>query len=155
MFNNGEKKPTALKMNTNSSGNNLPSVNMISEGTHLKGNLTTKNDIRVAGTLEGEAKAEGKLIISSTGKVDGDINAVDADIAGKLEGEIRVSNKLILRQSAVIEGDIYTKSLLVEEGAQINGSCKMDDSSVNKISNKEDKELSDSKIKLSEPQKVE
>lgn len=152
---NGEKKPTALKMNSNSTTNNLPSVNMISEGTNLKGNLTTKNDIRVAGTLEGEAKASGKLIITATGKIDGDVNAVDADIAGRLEGEIRVSNKLILRQSAIIDGDIYTKSLLVEEGAQINGSCKMGDPSSTKASGKEEKQLADSKIKLPEPQKVE
>lgn len=129
MFNSkNDKKSTAAKMNNNSTGNNLPSVNMISEGTHLKGTLKTKNDIRIAGTLEGEAKANGKLIVSSSGKIDGDVNAVDADIAGHLEGEIRVTNKLILRQSAVIDGDIITKTLLVEEGAQINGACRMGES---------------------------
>lgn len=112
-------------MNTNTSGKNLPSINMISEGTELNGNLSTKNDIRIAGRLKGEAKAKGKLIISSTGVVDGDVDAVDADIAGTLKGEIHVSNKLILRQSAVIEGDIYTKSILVEEGAKVNGGFHM------------------------------
>ncbi|MDX1617678.1 MAG: polymer-forming cytoskeletal protein [Balneolaceae bacterium] len=153
-------------MNSNSTGNNLPSVNMISEGTHLKGNLSTKNDIRIAGSLEGEAKAEGKLIISSTGKVNGDVHAVDADIAGRLEGEIRVSNKLVLRQSAVIDGDIHTKSLLVEEGAQINGACRMGESIAQGPSNKEKEqerneesiassESTNASLKSAEPQKVE
>lgn len=128
MFNsNNNKKSSAAKVNSNTSGNNLPSINMISEGTHVKGTLNTKNDIRIAGKLEGEAEAKGKLIIASTGVVDGDIEAVDADIAGKLLGEIHVSNKLILRQSAIVDGDIYTKSLLVEEGAQINGACRMNE----------------------------
>ncbi|MDR8391120.1 polymer-forming cytoskeletal protein [Aliifodinibius sp. S!AR15-10] len=112
-------------MKNNSTGKNMPSVNMISEGTNLKGTLKTKNDIRIAGTLEGEAHAKGKLIISSSGRVEGDVKAVDADIAGNLEGEIRVNNKLILRKSAIIDGDIYAKNLLVEEGAQINGTCRM------------------------------
>lgn len=155
---NGEKKSKPLKMNTNSSGNNLPSVNMISEGTHLKGTLKTKNDIRIAGTLEGEAKASGKLIITSTGKVMGDVNAVDADIAGRLEGEIKVSNKLILRQSANVEGDIYTKSLLVEEGAQIDGACKMGEKADQKVSSENGKASSSSGSalkKANEPQKVE
>lgn len=130
MFNsNNNKKSSAAKVNTNTSGNNLPSINMISEGTHVKGTLNTKNDIRIAGKLEGEAEAKGKLIIASTGVVDGDIEAVDADIAGKLMGEIHVSNKLILRQSAIVDGDIYTKALLVEEGAQINGACRMNEES--------------------------
>lgn len=112
-------------MSSNKSGNNLPSVNMISEGTTLNGTLTTKNDLRVAGTLDGEANAKGKIIVSSTGNVDGNIEAVDADIAGKVDGEVRVTNKLVLRKSAVVEGDIYTKTILAEEGAQINGSFHM------------------------------
>lgn len=112
-------------MNSNNSGKNLPSVNMISEGTHLDGTLQTKNDVRVAGTLDGEAKAEGKVIVSSSGKVDGNIQAVDADIAGTVDGEVRVTNKLVLRKSAVVEGDIYTKTILAEEGAKINGSFHM------------------------------
>lgn len=125
--NNTNKKSSAANVNSKTTGNNLPSINMVSEGTHVKGTLKTKNDIRIAGKLEGEAEAKGKLIIASTGVVDGDIEAVDADIAGKLLGEIHVSNKLILRQSAIVDGDIYTKSLLVEEGAQINGACRMNE----------------------------
>lgn len=153
MFNsNGQKKTTAKKMNTNSTGSkhSMPSVNMISEGTHLKGTLKTKNDIRIAGTLEGEARAKGKLIISSSGKIDGDVKAVNADIAGKLEGEIRVTNKLILRKSAVVDGDIYTKNLLVEEGAQINGACRMGEDQVGSISLTLDDKQDDSKSKNGE-----
>lgn len=123
MFNNNKKENESMSSNT--SGKNLPSVNMISEGTKLKGTLTTKNDVRIAGTLDGEAEAEGKIIVSSTGKVDGNIQAVDADIAGNIDGEVRVTNKLILRKSATIEGDIYTKTILAEEGSQINGSFHM------------------------------
>jgi len=127
--NNNKNKKKASTVNTNSTGKNMPSVNMVSEGTRLTGTLKTKNDIRIAGNVEGEVNAKGKLIISSTGHVDGDIKASDADIAGKLQGEIHVSNKLILRESAVIDGDLYTKSLLVEEGAQINGACRMGENS--------------------------
>ncbi|MDX1636473.1 MAG: polymer-forming cytoskeletal protein [Balneolaceae bacterium] len=139
-------------MSTNSTGKNknMPSVNMISEGTLLKGTLKTKNDIRIAGSLEGEAQAKGKLIISSTGHVDGDIKAVDADIAGTLNGEIRITNKLILRKSAVIDGDIYAKSLLVEEGAQINGACKMGEQSSSISIDFDEKDYPKSKLKAVE-----
>ncbi|WP_246043075.1 bactofilin family protein [Fodinibius saliphilus] len=122
-------------MSSNKSGKNLPSVNMISEGTRLEGTLDTKNDIRIAGTLDGEAKAKGKVIVSSTGKVEGNIGAADADIAGHVDGEVCVSNKLVLRESAVVEGDIYTKTMLAEEGAQINGSFHMGDNIENELKN--------------------
>ena len=126
MFNNNNKKKSE-PMSSNKSGKNLPSVNMISEGTNLTGTLETKNDVRIAGTLDGEAKAKGKVIIASSGKVEGNIEAVGADIAGTVDGEVRVTDKLVLRKSAVIEGDIYTKTILAEEGSQINGSFHMSD----------------------------
>lgn len=125
MFNNNKKKKSS--MNSNNSGKNLPSVNIVSKGTHLEGTLTTKNDVRIAGTLDGEAVSENKVIVSSSGKIEGNIKAVEADIAGTVDGEIRVDSKLVLRKSALVEGDIYAKSLLVEEGAQINGACNMGD----------------------------
>ena len=145
MFNNNKKDKES--MNSNKSDNNLPSVNMISEGTKLKGTLTTKNDVRIAGTLDGEAEAEGKIIVSSTGRVDGNIEAVDADIAGNIDGEVRVSNKLIFRKSATIEGDIYTKTILAEEGSQINGSFHMGENvkeEINKSSKRSSSKLGSS-----------
>jgi len=105
--------------------NHTPSLTMISEGTSLNGTINTENDIRIAGKTDGELTSKGKLIVTSSGVVEGDIHVVDADIAGKVEGELRVSNKLTLRQSAVIEGDIYTKTLIVEEGAEMVGACRM------------------------------
>lgn len=109
----------------NGTAQKSPSLNMISEGTTIKGTIKSQNDLRIAGRLEGEAICKGKVIISSSAHIDGNIASVDADVAGKIEGTIKVSNKLSLRQTAIIGGDIYTKVLIVEEGAQINGNCRM------------------------------
>ena len=125
MFKNNNKKDNKKSMSSNNTDKNLPSVNMISEGTTLEGTLKTKSDIRIAGVVDGEANAKGKVIVSSTGEIKGNIKAVDADVAGKVDGEIKVTNKLVLRESALVEGDIYTQTLLVEEGAQINGEFRM------------------------------
>lgn len=105
--------------------NQSPSVNIISEGTKLKGNINSSSDIRISGTVDGEAISKGKIIVTENGSVLGNISSVDADVAGKTEGDVRVSNKLVLRQTAVIDGNIYTKTIIVEEGAQINGAVKM------------------------------
>lgn len=126
-----------------------PAVNILSEGTKLKGDLNSQTDIRIAGTVEGEAKSKGKLIVTGNGKIVGNVVSADADIAGRVEGEIKVSNKLTLRESAIVDGDLFTKTLIVEEGAQINGSCRMgtDDKS---FSGKSDSDYAkDSKVKSS------
>lgn len=109
------------------SSSQSPALNMISEGTTLKGTLNSKNDIRIAGQINGETISEGKLIVTSSGVVEGEVKVADADIAGKVEGDVRVKGKLNLRQTAIVNGDIYTKTLIVEEGAQMNGACKMGD----------------------------
>ncbi|MEX0944037.1 MAG: polymer-forming cytoskeletal protein [Balneolaceae bacterium] len=98
---------------------------MISEDTKIKGSINSQTDIRIAGRLEGEIFCKGKCIITGSAKLDGNLTTVDADIAGTITGTIKISNKLILRQSAKINGDIYTKTLIVEEGAIMNGGCRM------------------------------
>jgi cytoskeletal protein CcmA (bactofilin family) len=68
MFNNNKD---TRKVNGTSSQS--PALNMISEGTKLKGTINSQNDIRIAGTVDGEAISKGKLIVTSSGKINGDV----------------------------------------------------------------------------------
>jgi cytoskeletal protein CcmA (bactofilin family) len=111
--------------NNDMSTPNQPMINMISEGTKIKGEVISKTDIRIAGTVDGEVNVEGKCILTNTGNVKGNISAQEADISGTVNGEVKVASKLVLRKSAKIKGNIHMKSFLVEEGAVFEGSCKM------------------------------
>ena len=144
MFNS---KKTSKKV-SNNTNNQSPAVNIIGEGTKLKGNLHTSSDIRISGAIIGEAVSKGKIIITGNGKVSGNVTSADADIAGQIEGDIRVQNKLILRKNAVVDGNIFTKSLTVEEGAQMNGTCKMGASVAKNLSEKNDSDYAnETKVK--------
>ena len=125
MFNQSKKKNGA--MGTSKTGAKAPTVNIISKGSRLTGNLHSASDIRVAGSLEGEVLSENKVIVTASGKIDGNVEATEADVAGTIQGEVKVADKLVLRKTAVVEGDIHTKILLVEEGAEVNGKCSMKD----------------------------
>ena len=129
MFNNKQTAgdTMALSGNGNGQSKNLAAVNMVSEGTNIIGTLKTTSDIRIAGNVDGEAKVDGKIIIASSGHIEGNIESEYADIAGRVEGEVHVASKLVLRQSAVVEGDLYAQNLVVEEGATFNGTCHMRD----------------------------
>lgn len=140
-------KKSTSNNNVSENSNHSPAVNILSEGTKLKGDLNSQTDIRIAGTIDGEATSKGKLIVTGNGKIVGNITSADADIAGRVEGEVKVSNKLTLRESAIIDGNIYTKTLIVEEGAQINGSCRMG-SDAKTLSEKSDSDyVNDTKVK--------
>lgn len=133
MFNSKKTSKTVSNKQTSQS----PAVNIIGEGTKLKGNLHANSDIRISGTIIGEALSKGKIIITSNGEVSGNVSSADADVAGRIEGDITVQSRLILRKNAVVDGNIYTKMLVIEEGAQMNGTCKMGESS-KQISQKND-----------------
>ena len=50
-------------------------VNLIGVGTNIVGEVNSSGDIRVDGTLSGAINTKGKVVIGSTGMVEGNINA--------------------------------------------------------------------------------
>lgn len=107
---------------------NLPdtgSVNLIGAGTEITGDINTNGDIRIDGTMSGTLIVKGKLVLGSTGSIEGEISCQNADISGSIKGKIIVSELLTLKSTAKINGDIVTNKLAIEPGANFTGSCSM------------------------------
>ena len=101
------------------------SSNNIGKGTVLEGDIQTYGNIRVEGKVVGNIKSKSKAVLSDTGSIEGDMLAQNAEIAGEVKGSVEVSEILILKPSAIVHGDILTNKLVIESGANFNGSCKM------------------------------
>ena len=115
MFSNNMKKSTET-----------PSVvNIISSSTQINGDIVSKSDIRIDGSLKGSVKIDGKLVVGDEGIIDGDVFCSDADISGSVKGKITVSQLLSLKSSAKLDGDIVTNKLAIEPGCSFSGSCSM------------------------------
>ena len=100
-------------------------INMIGEGTVITGDIKSKGDIRVDGSLKGSINTEGKVVVGQGGVIEGDVTCKDADIAGVIKAKISVSQLLSLKSSAKLNGDIITNKLSIEPGASFTGSCSM------------------------------
>ena len=103
----------------------VPSLNLISEGTTVNGNISSGHGIRISGRVVGTVDVKGKCILTSSAAIEGDLIAQDADVSGVITGELIITNRLSLRQPSRISGNIRTKVLNVEEGATFEGSCTM------------------------------
>ncbi len=103
----------------------------INPGTQMDGNLTSDGDIRLDGNMVGNLTTKAKVVIGSLGTIDGNIDSVSADIFGKVKGDIHVKDLLFLKSTAIVDGDIFTAKLVVESGAQFNGSCVMNSANTN------------------------
>ena len=106
-------------------GETTASVNMIGAGTVITGDVFSKGDIRVDGTLKGSVITEGKVVLGREGIIEGDIECKDADISGTIKAKISVSQLLSLKATAKLNGDIITNKLSIEPGAEFTGSCSM------------------------------
>ena len=101
------------------------SVNLIGTGTKIKGNIQSEGDIRIDGTLIGTITSKGKVVVGSTGTVEGEIICANADISGTVKIKITVSDVLLLKPTAKLTGDIITSKLAIESGATFSGTCSM------------------------------
>jgi len=98
----------------------------VGNGTSLTGEASFKGMLRVDGHLSGQVKSEGgTLIVGNNGQVDADIEVAVATIHGTVNGDINASQRLELGRAAKVNGNIQTPSLVIEQGAVFEGSCKM------------------------------
>lgn len=99
--------------------------NRIVEGAVFEGSIQSPVDIRVDGTIKGNVRVQGKLVVGPTGSVEGEVVAAEASIAGKLRGSLEVKGLTTLAQTAQVQAELYTGQISIEAGAQFSGNCHM------------------------------
>ncbi|ROT47483.1 bactofilin family protein [Candidatus Cardinium hertigii] len=99
--------------------------NIIGQGSHLEGNISTTGNLRVEGKVTGGIQTKAKVVLSHTAQLQGNIVAQNAEIGGEVKGTIEVIELLVLKSTAVVWGDIIASKLVFEEGAYFDGKCKM------------------------------
>lgn len=100
-------------------------LNMIGTGTTVKGSLSSDGDLRIDGKIEGDVASKSKIAMGATSVIVGNLQARSADISGRIDGDVIIGETLFLRSSARINGNVTTSKLVVESGAEFNGSCRM------------------------------
>lgn len=94
-------------------------------GTTYRGNLSFQGTVRIDGNFEGEVDSEGTLIVGREARLTGDFKIGQLVLSGTIEGEIHVLNKVIMHKEANLVGKLHTSSLIVEEGAVLEGQVSM------------------------------
>jgi cytoskeletal protein CcmA (bactofilin family) len=98
---------------------------VIAKGTVIEGKFICSENVRLDGSVNGEVKVDKRLVMGDGSTVNGNIFARDAAIKGRIKGDVNVKEALHLMDTAVIEGNISARTMIVDEGAKYNGSCKI------------------------------
>lgn len=125
MFGSSTKEKSTVTANFNGSEKEGVATTVIAKGTTIEGKFQCGENVRLDGAIHGEVKVDKRFVMGEGSYVQGNINARDAAIKGKIKGDVHVKEALHLMETAVIEGNITAKTMIVEEGARYNGSCKI------------------------------
>jgi len=104
------------------------------EGVFLEGKLWVKGDVHFSASIKGEVHSNDHFIIGHSGYVKGDIHSYNFSSSGKVDGDVFSENKTSLLKGGVLTGDISTYQLVVDEGADFGGRCKMINAPVEQMS---------------------
>ena len=100
-------------------------INIISEGTKIKGDIIASGDIRIDGELTGNISAKGRLVVGPNGKITGEVDCINIEVSGYIKGKVSASDLINMKSTSQIEGDIIAGKLSVEPGSIFSGTCTM------------------------------
>jgi cytoskeletal protein CcmA (bactofilin family) len=101
-------------------------IAFLAQGVEFEGIIKYDGTLRIDGRVKGEIITEGTLVLGETAVMDAEINAGNVISAGKINGNVTAVSTVHLYASAVLNGSVRTSILMIEEGAMLNGNCKMD-----------------------------
>lgn len=94
----------------------------------LTGEFNFKDMVRVNGHIAGTVYSKtGTLIIDAEATVDASIDVAVAVIGGTVSGDIVARERVELGPASKIYGNIWTRSLVIKDGAIFEGICHMID----------------------------
>ena len=102
-------------------------LSIVAAGMTVTGDIESNGVVKVEGTIEGTIRCARQVLVGRQGRVKGDIQTREAVIGGRVEGTVSGAERVEIQSSAVVTGDIHAKSLVIVEGAQLNGSVRMDE----------------------------
>lgn len=97
----------------------------IDQGSEFEGKLSFKDTVRIDGRFRGEISSENTLIVGESGEIEATITSNTIAISGSVVGDVVAKQKVVVHKTGSVEGNIETPSLVVEEGARLEGQLKM------------------------------
>jgi len=94
----------------------------------LSGEITFKDMVRVNGHVAGTVYSKtGTLIVDTGARIDARVDVQVAIVSGTVKGDIIARERVELGPTSKIYGNIWTRSLVIKDGAIFEGVCRMID----------------------------
>lgn len=94
----------------------------IGKQTSLEGEFNFFGTTHIAGSIKGTIKviSNHELVVTHTGKIEGDVFCQDLNVYGTINGNITSKKTVKIFPTACVTGQIGAKNLCIYPGARIN-----------------------------------
>ena len=108
--------------------NDIKAVCQIAQGTVIEGVVKVQEaNMRLDGEIVGNVFCAGRMLLSPTAVIRGNVECFDLISEGKIEGNVSAKNGIALLKTACLTGDIQCRFVQIENGAFFNGKSTMVD----------------------------
>ena len=97
----------------------------IGEHTSFDGTYRSENSMRIRGSAQGEVECAKAIFIEEKAKVSAKLTAASITVAGEVNGELICTGRVEVRPTGRVTGTIDAGTLVVQEGAFVEGTIKM------------------------------
>jgi cytoskeletal protein CcmA (bactofilin family) len=99
---------------------------IIGHGITIEGEITSDEEVVVAGTVRGKLSVEGAVTIEAGAVVEADVGASSLSLGGQMTGNVAASDRVDLLAGAKLVGDVKAARLTIADGASFKGNVDMD-----------------------------
>ena len=122
------KEGSTTRSETRSGTATEAALSIIAGGMRIVGDVESSGVVKVDGQVDGSVTGARQILLGRGGSIRGNVMAEEIVIGGEVHGSVVAAERLELQGRAIVNGDIQTKSIVVLEGARINGIVRMSDS---------------------------
>ncbi|HVT59950.1 MAG TPA: polymer-forming cytoskeletal protein [Thermoanaerobaculia bacterium] len=96
----------------------------LDRGSEVSGELRFETHFRIHGKFTGTVSSDGELIVGEGGEMEGDLRVGQVIVSGTVRGTIE-ARRIQITASGKVFADVDTPSLIIEDGAFLEGRCTM------------------------------
>jgi cytoskeletal protein CcmA (bactofilin family) len=99
---------------------------IIGQGITIEGEVTSDEEVIVAGTVRGKLSVDGPVTVETGAVVEADVGAASLSVGGQVTGNVAASDRVDLLAGGRLVGDVKAARLTIADGASFKGNVDMD-----------------------------
>jgi cytoskeletal protein CcmA (bactofilin family) len=108
-------------------------LSIVATGMTITGDVQTAGTLKVDGDINGSITGARQVLVGRSAHIRGNVAAEEVVVGGTIDGSVSASQRLELQSTASVSGDIDTRSIVVIEGARMNGMVRMTERAISHV----------------------